>query len=667
MSDGNGRFKAVPAPDGTKGATAAVLLDYDNDGLLDLITASPQGVSVLRGLGSEWEDVTERAVPSAWRPAAPGPPVSSPPASSPPASSTADDPPRLLAAGDLDGDGDEDLVVRFASGRVLVATNDGGNRRPSVSVRLTGRVSNRSGVGSKVELRAGSLRSRTELYATSPAAGPADLIFGLGRRAAPDVVRILWPAGILQAELPESGSEERHLTLDITELDRKPSSCPFLFTWNGDGFEFVTDFLGGAEMGYWAAPGVRNVPDPDEYVRITGEQLRARDGRYELRVTNELEEALFLDQLQLVSVVHAAGTEVYPLEGLTSPVRSGLTVLVSRDARPPLRVTDDRGRDVTLRLAKLDRQFADDLPLLPIRGYASPHALTIDTGAPAETRRVVLLLTGWTDYAFSSDNVAAHQAGYSLAPPSLQVRDARGHWRTVIDQIGIPVGRPQTIVVDLTGMFLSESREVRIVTSMRVYWDRVLVDASGRAEVLTADDLGAGRSASGVRVARVDPMSAALRIRGFSAEVSADGREPFGYDYERVTSTSPWKQMPGRYTKEGDVRDLLVRTDDRFVVSAPGDEIAVQFDANALPPPAPTFDRTFLLFAVGYSKEMDISSASPDQAWPLPFKGMTQYPYAWPEAYPATPEHRDYVQRYNTRVVGRLIPTLESVLLSPSP
>ena len=84
--------------------------------------------------------------------------------------------------------------------------------------------------------------------------------------------------------------------MTIEELDRKPSSCPFLFTWNGQRFEFVTDFLGGGEMGDWDAPGAWNTPDPDEYVRIRGDQLQPRDGRYELRVTNELEEAMFLDR-----------------------------------------------------------------------------------------------------------------------------------------------------------------------------------------------------------------------------------------------------------------------------------------------------------------------------------------------------------------------------------
>ena len=91
----------------------------------------------------------------------------------------------------------------------------------------------------------------------------------------------------------------------------------------------------------------------------------------------------------------------------------------------------------------------------------------------------MLLLTGWTDYAWSSDNLAASQSGKSLPLPALQVKDKRGRWQTVIENIGIPVGRPQTVVVDLTGKFLSESREVRIVTNMRIYWDQILVDTSG--------------------------------------------------------------------------------------------------------------------------------------------------------------------------------------------
>ncbi|HYY59324.1 MAG TPA: hypothetical protein VE842_18485, partial [Pyrinomonadaceae bacterium] len=247
---------------------------------------------------------------------------------------------------------------------------------------------------------------------------------------------------------------------------------------------------------------------------------------------------------------------------------------------------------------------------------------------------------------WSSDNVAAAQSGRQARLPALQVKDAGGRWRTIIEDIGLPVGRPQTVTVDLTGKFLSESREVRILTNMRIYWDQILVDTS-------SGDFP-------VRLTRLDPLVADLRWRGFSAEVTPDGREPFGYDYDKVSFVSPWKVMPGRYTREGDVRELLRRTDDVFVISRPGDEVRLSFDARALPPVAKGWKLTFLLYSDGFSKEMDINSASPTQVAPLPFHGMKKYPYTAPETYPMTEARRALYEKYNTRIVTREVPSIET-------
>jgi hypothetical protein len=259
-----------------------------------------------------------------------------------------------------------------------------------------------------------------------------------------------------------------------------------------------------------------------------------------------------------------------------------------------------------------------------------------------------LLLTGWTDYAWSSDNVAASQAGKAMMLPSLQVKDDQGRWRTVIQDIGIPVGRPQTVTVDLTGKFLSSNREVRIVTNMRILWDQILVSTK--------------EESASVRMVRLNPIRADLRWRGFSREITPDGREPFGYDYYQTSFTSPWKVMPGRYTREGDVRELLLKSDDMFVISKPGDEISLSFDVRQLPRLPSGWTRTFLLYADGFSKEMDINSASPYQVLPLPFHRMTKYPYAHPETYPLTAERRAYMDKYNTRVVTAEIPSIDTVL-----
>ncbi|MBC7929262.1 MAG: VCBS repeat-containing protein [Rubrivivax sp.] len=660
LSDGKGRFRIQDGPTARVSNPtslssfsllsndASQFIDYDNDGLLDLLMVVTTGgggkerleLLLARSTGDGWADVSDKATRGLRVEIG--------------SSNDSHARSRLLAAGDLDGDGDTDIIFGIPGGGLRVARNDGGSRNASVRVRLAGKVSNRSGVGAKIEVRAGSLQQKLETYSATPAPAPADVNFGLGRRASADAVRVIWPSGVVQAETQTATREGaqtlarvRPGALKVTELDRKPSSCPYLYTWNGSRFEFVTDFMGGGEMGAWVAPGLFNTPDPDEYVRIRGAQLKERDGRYELRVTNELEEALFVDRLQLLAVAHPAEVEAYPNEGLGNPTGAEFKLYATRNTRPPRAAHDEHGHDVLSRIARLDRKYADDFALLPVRGYAGEHALTLDLGnesRPQADGRMLLLMTGWTDYAFSSDNVAAAQRGFEMKPPALQVRDEEGNWQTVVENIGIPVGRPQTVTVDLTGKFLSESREVRVVTNMRVYWDRVLVDDSAGDAPL--------------RVERLEAVGATLRERGFSAEVTPDGREPFGYDYARVSLSSPWKAFPGRYTRFGDVRELLSATDDMFVISRPGDELALSFDARALGPLPTGWTRTFLLYADGFSKEMDINSASPHELAPLPFHGMKSYPYAAPESYPADEAHRSYIERYNTRVVPATVPRL---------
>jgi hypothetical protein len=546
---------------------------------------------------------------------------------------------RSLVSGDLDNDGDTDAIARLADGGTRVWRNEGGNKHASLRISLAPRISNRSGAGARVEIRAGSLRGLREYALTTPAIAPSDVSFGLGTRSTADVARVLWPSGILQSEttVPEKGP------MTIEELDRKPSSCPYLFTWNGKGFEFITDFLGGGEMGDWVGPGAWNTPDPDEYVRIRGDQLQPRDGRYELRITNELEEAMFLDRAQLLAIDHPDDVDVFPNEGLKEPPRPSFKLYATKGAHVPRRAVDDHGHDVTALIADRDRRWPDDFATLPIRGYAATHTLTLDLGERAD--RAVLLMTGWTDYAFSTDNVAASQSRTEMQLPALQVRDPAGEWTTVDENIGFPVGRPQTVVVDMRGKWLGPSREIRLSTSMRIYWDQILVDTSGGDLPYT--------------ITRLQPSSADLRWRGFSAEASPDGREPFGASYAAVSSISPWKAFPGRYTREGDVRTLLTRTDDMFVVSQPGDEIALSFDAASAPALPHGWRRTFLLYADGFSKEMNIRSATPDTLGPLPFHAMSRYPYGSGEHYPDSQAYRDYLERYNTRVVTRTVPAID--------
>lgn len=615
LSDGRGRFVARDAPRTTAGASSAIIADFDNDGLQDLLVAGRDGIGWMRNVGTGWQELANAPASGLNSTIRENGGVSS------------------LAAGDVDADGDLDLVLGLESGAVRVGRNEGGNRNRSLAIRLGGRVSNRAGIGAKVEMRAGSSYQSQEFSASIPATGPSELLFGLGGRETADMVRVLWPSGVLQAEAP--GPSDTRLSL--LELDRAPSSCPFLFSWNGNRFEFVTDFLGAGEMGYWEAPGHRSRPDPEEYVRLTDAQLQARSGRFELRVANELEEVLYADAFSLFAIDHDDTEEVYPDEGMRATARPFTWVRV-KHRRGLLSAVDEHGHDVGDRLEKIDGRSPDDFERHRIRGYAREHVLTVELPAverkPAGSR--ALLLTGWTDYAFSSDNVAAHQAGLRLTPPVLQAPDGNGGWRTVITDVGVPVGRPQTLVVDLTPV---ASQRVRLVTNMQIYWDRIAV-----ADVLVATD-----------ALRVVPMvEANLRWRGFSAAGGQGRATPLFYDYDRVNREIPWKLMPGRYTRLGDAVPLVRHVDDRLAVAMPGDELALVFDATALPPVPAGRRRTFLLKSTGYSKEMDLHSASPDEVGPLPYRSMSAYPYSWPERYP----HADDLDRYHTRRVVRSLATL---------
>ena len=179
------------------------------------------------------------------------------------------------------------------------------------------------------------------------------------------------------------------------------------------------------------------------------------------------------------------------------------------------------------------------------------------------------------------------------------------------------------------------------VNAGTIYWDQILVAAAADDKTIAVDPLR-----------RLD---ARLRWRGFSVQVTPDGKEPYGYDYEQTRIEAPWKLMPGRYTREGDVRELLEQRDDRFVISRPGDDMALSFDASRLRPLQPGFTRTFLLYAVGYSKEMNFHSASPEVAAPIPFRAISRYyPYTWPERYP----HEQDLERFHTRTVTRSIGSL---------
>ncbi len=96
-----------------------------------------------------------------------------------------------------------------------------------------------------------------------------------------DTVRITWPNGLIQNETHQKANS----ALTIAEAQRLSGSCPMIFTWNGEDFEFITDVLGVAPLGASSGDGSYFPVDHDEYIQIPGRALQVKDGQYQIHIT----------------------------------------------------------------------------------------------------------------------------------------------------------------------------------------------------------------------------------------------------------------------------------------------------------------------------------------------------------------------------------------------
>ena len=622
-NSGTGTFigdtRRIPARYGGE----ARFVDYDNDGWLDLFAANDSGASLFHNNRAGRFEDRSAILPQEVRHGRIGP----------------------VLVSDLDGDGDPDILLGTSHGARFLR-NDGGNTHLGMRIQLTALRSGSSknntfGIGSTVEVRAG------ELYQTRVVTDRLTQI-GLGTHLKADVLRVQWPNGVPQT-IYFPGTDA-----DVLELQQLKGSCAFLYTWDGKQFRFVTDIMWqsalgmpvgimgagsreqGAGMAY--APAGASL----EYVRIPGEALKPQNGRYVIQVTEELWETAYLDQLRLLAVDHPDSVDVFVDERFPPMRGPALRLFQVVQRRAPLSAVNERGIDVLDALRENDYHYVSDLTPLKYQGLTEPHALVLELDERAGEPGTHLFLRGWIFPSDASINVAlSQQHTLKSEMPVIEVRDARGQWVSR-GMIGFPAGKDKTMVLDLGGIFPTKDHQIRVRTSMQVYWDQAFV----------AEGAGSGEQGAENRVTTLTPQSADLHYRGFSRMYRRGGRYgPHWFAYEDVTKESPWRPITGAATRFGDVRPLLDESDDRYIVMLPGDEATVQFDAAAAkqPPPTAGWTRTFFLYSDGWIKDSDLNTAYGTTVEPLPYHAIKSYPYGPGDGYPADSARQRYLREYNTR------------------
>jgi len=413
-----------------------------------------------------------------------------------------------------------------------------------------------------------------------------------------------------------------------------------IYTWDGEEFSFLTDVLGVSPLGASSGDGEFFPTDHQEYVYVPAKSLKEKDGAYEVRVTEELREVSFMDEIKLQAVDHPASIDIVTNEKFKSPPYPDFRLFgVSRRIHP-ISAHDQNGTDVLSKIVKRDFVYPDFARTST--ATAEIHSLTLDFGKAVPSNQAVLILDGWFDWPDGSTFLAAAQEHKDLTFPYLQVKDAAGNWKTVVEDMGMPSGRQKPIAVNLAGKFLSDSREVRIVTNMCIYWDEIFLIEDGAAPP--------------TKLTALPIESADLHFRGFSRmTMPANRMQGEAFDYNTVNATTMWNPTPGNYTRYGDVKSLLVEPDDRMAIMGSGDEIKLRFSASGLPPLPAGWKRDFLLLVDGWAKDADANTAFSQTVLPLPFHAMTSYPYPAGQSYPHDPVHDDYQKEYNTRPALLLI------------
>ena len=588
--------------------------DLDNDGYRDICALTSAGTDVWRGApDGQFSKLEQIKIPVSGS---------------------------KITTTDFDDDGDLDLIVVDDDAALQFLENEGGSdnhwmrvvvRGKSDDPQFRSRRANMHGFGTVLEIMAGTL------WQAHIVDQPVVHV-GLGMADRLDAVRVIWTDGIPQDVVTDDLLRPR---IGILAPQILKGSCPYIYTWVGDGFRFFTDCLWASPIGLIQASGDFAPTREWEHLLIPGDRLKARNDEYVLQVTEELWEIAYFDQIRLIAVDHPADVQIFTNEKVGPPSLAEHRVHTVHRPRLPQRVVDARGNDLLPALAQHDGNYVQPFEGRLLQGLTDEWTMEFDVGPLEESADVRLFLTGWIFPTDTSLNVHIYQNPNlnPPVPPSIEIPDSGG-WKTVRPFIGFPGGKTKAMVVDLTGIVGPENTRFRLRSSMELYWDQAFFTA--------------GERDAPTRSQHCCLVTADLHRRGFSRRIYAadsifrHGSGPESYDYTSVTTEPRWPPLFGRFTRYGAVGELLQRPDDRLVVMGPGDEVTVRFAVPETPVPD-GWTRDFILRNVGWDKDGDLNTVYGQSSEPFPFQAMTAYPFHEVDRAPDSPEYRQYIGQYQTR------------------
>src|SRR5208283_4387200 len=263
------------------------------------------------------------------------------------------------------------------------------------------------------------------------------------------------------------------------------------------------------------------------------------------------------------------------------------------------------------------------------------NQLTLNLGNLSDAKQIKLIINGivnWGEpgsyYSWIDGFQAAAAKGLIPAngtqiypAPYMEVKDANGNWIPVSSaEMPTPSDyNARTFVVDLTGLFPKgiSDYQLRIMNFFNVTYDYIGIDVSTQQNIT---------------VQKISPTATLSQLF--------------------VTNST----SSGDFTRYGDVTALLQSADNTYVIGRQGDQVSLEFPIDNLKAPAPGMVRDYFFIVACWFKD-------PPGNWgygftytvnPLPFIGMSGFPYPSNESYPYDAAHLAYLSEYNTRVIPAL-------------